>query len=329
MKIVLIAPGYKQLPPTGWGAVESVIWDYYENLKKIPNISVSIVNSSNLNVIIQETNSHNADFVHIMYDDHIEAAPYIKTSGKYHNNGPNIIYTSHYAYITHPNFENNYSSYFNTIFRKVIQYKDYIQIFAISESIKRKYVEHGFPECKIRVIHNGAREDLFRYTNQPKFSDKSVYVAKIENRKRQYVYQGFHDVHFVGNYYNSSFNPERINYLGEWNKPTLYENLTNYSNLILLSDGEADPLVVKEALMAGLGLVLSPCCTANLDLTKPFITVIPEDKLEDLDYVHYQIVKNREISIKMREEIRQYALDIFAWNVIVKYYAEVFSFENH
>ena len=32
--IVLIAPGCMPLPAPGWGAVERIVWDYYENLKK-------------------------------------------------------------------------------------------------------------------------------------------------------------------------------------------------------------------------------------------------------------------------------------------------------
>ena len=49
--------------------------------------------------------------------------------------------------------------------------------------------------------------------------------------------------------------------------------------LVLLSDGEAHPLVCLEAFAAGLGVVISQWAAANLDLDKDFITVIPEDKL--------------------------------------------------
>ena len=96
--------------------------------------------------------------------------------------------------------------------------------------------------------------------------------------------------------------------------------MSDYGNLILLSDGEADPLVTKEALICGLGLVISECSTANLDTSKPFIDVIPENKINDLEYVESVIIKNREISNLMRNEIRQYALETFDWSVIVKNY---------
>jgi hypothetical protein len=310
-KIVLIAPGTTEFPPKGWGACESIVWDYYENLCK-RNYNVVIVNQSNPNEIIKETNQHRPSIVHIMYDDHIIVAPFIDCK--------KIYYTSHYAYITQQNFEQKQQWYFNNIFKKVIEYKQYIIINALSKEIKHIYIKYGFPESKINVLCNGSREDLFRFSTEPRYPDKSLYIAKIEFRKAQYKYQDLQNIDFVGNYHNSPFDRNNKNYLGEWNKTTLYENTTDYANLVLLSDGEADPLVVKEALMAGLGLVLSECACANLDRSQPFITVIANDKLEDLDYVNKAIRANREISILSREEIRHYAVKQFAWiNVIDTY----------
>jgi glycosyltransferase involved in cell wall biosynthesis len=311
VKIVLIAPGTTTFPPKGWGACESIVWDYYENLLK-RGYDVVIVNQANPNRIIFETNSYKPSVVHIMYDDHIVVAPYIQCS--------KIYYTSHYAYITQPGFEEQQQWYFNNIFMKVIEHQAHITINAISEEIKQIYIKYGFPESKINVIHNGSREDLFRFSKTPAFPEKSLYIAKIEYRKAQYKYQRLPNIDFVGNLHNSPFDKTNANYLGEWNKETLYENTTNYANLILLSEGEADPLVTKEALMAGLGLVLSECACANLDRNRPFITVIPNDKLEDLDYVNKAIIENRQSSIEYRENIRDYAIAQFAWsNVIDKY----------
>jgi len=314
MKIVLIAPGFQSFPPKGWGACESIVWDYYENLKK-REYQVEIVNHTNTHLIIEETNRHQPDVVHIMYDDHIIAAPYL--------NCQRIYYTTHFAYITHPIFEIMYASYFRGIFQKAIEYSSLIRMNVISEPIRNIYIKYGFPEDRIQVIGNGSREDLFRYTENPQKSDRSIYVAKVETRKCQYKYQSLSNIDFVGNYQDSSFDTNRENYLGEWNKPTLYENLTDYGNLVLLSNGEADPLVVKEALIAGLGVVLSECSSANLDLTKPFITVIPQEKIDDLLYVAQAIEQNRRISLENRENIRTYALEHFAWNKIINQYCEL------
>jgi glycosyltransferase involved in cell wall biosynthesis len=310
--VYLIGPGLKPIPPTGWGAVEAVIWDYHENLVK-RGIKSTIINEPNLQQVVNICNNTMPDVVHIMYDDYIIIAP--------HLNCKRILYTSHYAYITHPRFAIQYSYYYNNFFKKVILYQHLVTLNVISNSIKDVYRDCGFNKT-INVICNGAREDLFDFTTNPILANKSVYVAKIEKRKGQYRYQTLKGIDFVGNYQDSDFDVTMPNYLGEWDKKTLYKNLTNYGNLVLLSEGEADPLVVKEALIAGLGVVVSECACANLDLSKPFITVITNDKLNDLPFVYRKIVENRLTSIQMRDEIHQYAMDNFAWGKIIEKYIE-------
>ena len=100
-------------------------------------------------------------------------------------------------------------------------------------------------------------------------------------------------------------------------KEYLYSNLTDFSNLVLLSDGEAHPLVCMEALAAGLGIVISECAAANLDLNMPFIDVISEKDVYNIEYVSKIIAKNREISNEMRKEIREYSLK-FDWKNVVE-----------
>ena len=312
MKVCLIGPGYKPIPPIGWGAVESVVWDYYVNLKH-NNISVNIINNKNLQEVINDINSSNYDIVHIMYDDHIIIVPFIQIECK-------ILYTSHFAYITHPNFQHRFNHYFVNIFSQVIANKDKIFICAISEQIKQTYIKYGFPDNKIYITHNGARNDAFDFNESPQKYNRSIYLAKIEERKKQYIYQSIEDIDFVGNYHNSSFDCNKPNYLGEWNKDTLYKFLSSYGNLVLLSDGEADPLVVKEALICGLGVVVSECSAANIDECKDFIDIIPNNKLNDLTYVENIIRKNRIISVENRNTIREYGLSKFSWdNLIVRY----------
>ena len=313
MKLILIAPGMKSIPPVGWGAIESVIWDYYVNLVKL-GINVNVINHGLLNDVIKLCNNTKPDIIHIMYDDYIKITPYLRCK--------KILYTSHYAYITLPRFEVEHEYYYINVFKKVIKYQNRIQINSISPIISEIYRKHGFTG-KINEICNGARDDAFRYTIEPNKSNKSIYLAKIEFRKGQYKYQCIEDIDFIGNYHDSDFDMNNPNYLGEWNKETLYDQLTEYGNMVLLSNGEADPLVIKEGLIAGLGVVISECCKANLDLSKEYITVIPNDKLEDIEYIRNKIIENRNYSINHRVEIREYALQKFAWsNIIQKYIQE-------
>jgi len=314
MKLVIIGPGFNPIPPVGWGAVESLIWDYYQNLIKHPDISVEIINEMDLNVAIRMCNNSEPDIVHIMYDDYVIISPYL-TCRK-------VIYSSHYAYISHPDFKKKYKYYYERIFLEVIKHQQYITIHSISPIITKIYRDNGF-RGRINTICNGARDDLFLYSNAPLHPKKSIYLAKIEFRKGQYKYQTIPHIDFAGNYFDSPFDVTSAKYLGEWSKDTLYKNLTEYGNLVLLSSGEADPLVVKEGLIAGLGLVISECCVANLDVTKKFITVIPNDQLENLEYVSQKIRENREYSVENRAEIREYALEYFSWNSIVEKYIKI------
>jgi hypothetical protein len=143
-----------------------------------------------------------------------------------------------------------------------------------------------------------------------------MYLAKVDYRKRQHLFQNIDSLWFAGNIVDERYDTKN-NYLGEWTKDKLYEELTDYGNLVLLSDGEAHSLVIMEAFAAGLGVVISEYARANLDLDKKFITLIPEKKIKDIDYVEGQIIRNREYSIKHRDEIREYGKQ-FAWKKMLK-----------
>ena len=53
------------------------------------------------------------------------------------------------------------------------------------------------------------------------------------------------------------------------------------------------------------------------DADKEFITIIPESKVNDLEFVENAIIKNREYSIAHRDEILEYAKE-FEWKAVLK-----------
>jgi len=319
MKIVLIGPGCMPIPSPGWGAVERIVWDYYQVLSSDGvgmRHEVHIINTSNHHEIIRQCNALEPYVAHIMYDDHITVAGSLRA--------PKILYTSHFAYLTSPQLETSYSGYFHGIFMSVIHQLENTRLWlnVISDEIASLYARYGFPRERIRVMRNGARDDLFLFTMEPVHGDRSIYLGKVEMRKGQYKYQSIPGIDFVGNYHDSPFNRGSNAYKGEWNKDKLYEEMTEYGNLVLLSSGEADPLVVKEALVAGLGVVVSECASANLDIgvDRPWITVIPNEKLNDLDYIAARIEENRNAALAARAEIREYGLSKFGWSKILQEY---------
>ena len=307
MKIAIVGPGIMPIPPKGWGAVEILIWDQKLALEELGH-EVRIVNTASAIDILKEINEFRPDFVHVQYDDFVELCPYIQY--------PNAI-TSHFGYLEQPN---RWDYYGPRVASKFAQIKP--NIFCLSPGIKDVYEkEMGIPSDQLFVTPNGVNVDKFKFDKLPLTDDmpKSIYLAKIDYRKRQHMFQSIKSLYYAGNNADPRFDTSN-NYLGEWSKETLYNNLTNYGNLVLLSDGEAHPLVCLEAFAAGLGVVISQWAAANLDLDKDFITVIPEDKINDMEFIDTELVKNRYYSINHRPEIREYA-ESFSWTKVVeKYY---------
>ena len=304
MKISIIGPGLMPIPPKGWGAVESLIWDMANALKDLGQ-EVQIINTTDGNKVLNAINEFNPDFVHINYDDFIVLYPHIKQ--------PKAM-TSHFGYLERPDMMNGYVNIFN----KFQDMKP--NVFCLSEGIKNIYrIFSNFPEDKLFVTPNGVNIDAFDFKEEPAHPHRSMYLAKVDYRKRQHLFQNIDSLWFAGNIVDERYDTKN-NYLGEWSKEQLYKELTDYGNLVLLSDGEAHSLVIMEAFAAGLGVVISEYARANLDLDKKFITLIPEKKIKDIDYVEGQIIRNREYSIKHRDEIREYAKQ-FEWkNVLQKHY---------
>ena len=305
MKVSIVGPGIMPIPPTGWGAVEILIWDQKLALEKLGH-DVDIVNTQSPVEILSQVNQYRPDFVHIQYDDFIELYPYIQY--------PCAI-TSHFGYFEQPNKWDYYVERIAKPFGRIQP-----NVFCLSGGIKDVYADVlKVPEKRLFVTPNGVNVDNFRATISPEFPDRSIYLAKIDYRKRQHMFQSIRSLYYAGNTADPRFDISN-NYLGEWSKDTLYTHLTEYGNLVLLSDGEAHPLVCLEAFAAGLGVVVSEWAAANLDTDREFITVIAEEKISDVGFVEEMIVKNRNYCNNNREEIIEYAKE-FDWaNVVDKYY---------
>ena len=179
----------------------------------------------------------------------------------------------------------------------------------------------GISSKKIKLLPNGVSVENFSLQEKPSFENSTICVGKIDNRKNQAFLQSLDlGIHFVGQNTIPNFNCLDERYLGHWNRNQLHENLTKYTNLILMSDLELHPLVCLEALSAGLGLVVSSVASQNLDLTMPFITVVDQNSIKDPHTVSSAILKNIEICNSIdRKNIRQYA-ENFSWkNAVNKY----------
>ena len=302
MRISIIGPPLP-IPPKGWGAVESLIWDYKLSLGKLGH-SVQILNDPDPNKMLHEMHEYGPDFVHINYDDWVPLYPYI--------NYP-CACTTHFAYLDRPQLMGPYKERVFDVFAQIKPV-----VFGLSDSINDAYHQAGIPREKLFLNPNGVMNSNFQFRYTPHNADRSVYLAKVDHRKRQFLFQDIDSLWFAGNIAEQRFDQYK-NYLGEWQKDTLYRSLTEYGNLVLLSDGEAHSLVILEAFAAGLGVVVSQWATANLDLDKKFITVIPEEKINDIKYIENKIIENREYSLNHRQEILDYSKE-FEWCKILSDY---------
>ena len=306
MRISIVGPPLP-IPPPGWGAVESLIWDMKLSLEEMGH-KVQILNDPDPNKMLHLMHEFGPDFVHINYDDWIPLYPHITYP---------CACTTHFAYL-----DMDRQDMMGPYKERVFDMFSLIQpvVFGLSDTVNEIYQYLAdIPSHKLFLNPNGVMSKNFRVTDDPKHSESSIYLAKIDHRKRQYLFQNIKSLYYAGNIAEDRFDQTK-NYLGEWKKEVLFDSLTDYGNLVLLSDGEAHPLVCMEAFAAGLGVVVSEWATANLDLNREFITVIPEDHIHQTKYVEHLINKNREYSINNRQEILDYAKQ-FEWTrILTDYY---------
>tara|TARA_B100001250_G_scaffold187551_1_gene161167 strand:- start:2268 stop:3203 length:936 start_codon:yes stop_codon:yes gene_type:complete len=309
MKICLIGPGIMPIPPEGWGGVEHLIWNFAKQLEKDGD-EVVIINTPELQRIVLAANAEEFDAVHLHYDQFANVMPQIKCKKK--------MITSHYPYLENP--EPQY------VFLYDLLKNSGSHVVSLSDRIKKEFVRRGIDSTDVSVLPCGIDTDLYTLDDEALHPDRSVVVGKLEPRKRQaFLQKKGLNIDFIGNNADPSFDTTDPCYFGEQSKQDIMDNLTAYANMVLLSSGEAHPFVCLEGMAAGLGLVLSEQSTANLDLSKSFITVIPDNKLEDTEYLKEKIEENRKVSLGMRKEIREYCFTNFDWSSIIKQYKEVIN----
>jgi DNA-dependent RNA polymerase auxiliary subunit epsilon len=313
VRIALIGPGIMPIPPQGWGGVEIFIWDCKNALENLGH-QVKIFNSQDLKKVVKDINKFSPDFAHLHYDEFYHIMAQLRCKRK--------AITSHYPFLESP--EPSYG----WILPKLN--KSGCSIIALTDPIKQSFVKAGGDEKNIHVMPFGIEGSDFKFIESKiKYPTRSIYLSKIEQRKRQYLFQNpAFNIDFVGNISDPSFNSTSSGYLGHWDRGAVTEKLTQYANMVLLSASEGHARVCIEGLISGLGLVVSEFATAHLDLSQPFITVIPEDKITDQEFIKQELENNRKTSLSMRKEIRKYAINNFTWKSLVKTYENIIKTIN-
>lgn len=293
-----------KIPVSGFGACENIAWELSNRLRGLGH-DVVLFNTPQINEVINTVNSTNFDFVFADYDD------WAGILSKYCNKP--IWSRSHYGMIKTWRQDN---PGYGFIHQGIMEASG--GIIALSKGVADIYRQDGY-KGPIHVLRNGADVKSIRFAATPTLT-RAICVGKIEPRKCQArlakLCEGKVEIDFVGPMHDPDFRSNSTcRWLCEWSREQLYENLTNYSCLVLASTGENDPLVTKEAIAAGLSLAITKTCDANID----------QFAGQYLDWEKSEWIPSRinyAIELGKLEQIRKFhrnwAENHFDWDIIVR-----------
>lgn len=308
MRILLIAHGNDPVPPVGWGAVEQVIWQYYLRIQR-RGIPVRILNVKHpwstlfaaLLVIAKRY-----DVVHCHAEKPVRFLAWLN---RYFNFL--LVSTTHNP-LNPENLTKSELKALNRCFYSPFH-------LVLRDDIKQLITDRN-PVAVCATLPNAVETEEFSLS--PKGNGKAICVGRLQSRKRQIetaevlCREGI-ECDFAGPDRGEIKLTEALQkgYLGEWSRENLHQKLSEYSCLVLMSDSEGQPLVVVEALAAGIPVVVSNACTGNLDLNQPFIFVA--NSFEELPGLVTQAIQLRDT---LSPDIRAYALAQFDYEAMVSRY---------
>lgn len=286
------------------------MWNYKQELEKLGH-EVFVVNRSAPEDALSEVMGLNADVIHI----HDETKLPCFTRAFRHGSSKTLIVTTHDPIFFHKP---------NPWIKRFADGEFFVG--CLSPQQLGHFQERGVDPSRLLLMPNGASSAI-RFAPEPSKPGICICLGLICKRKGQQYLAGMDFVEFAGpiDRYDP-IEPRLVsnlipNWDGIWLKEEVYDKLTNYQALVLLSSHEAAPLVVPEALMAGLDVIVSEAASANLDTSLPFIKVVPQRSFTNRFLVEMTI-DNQLKRPPDRVAVRRHAEQNFDWSVLAKRYED-------
>lgn len=288
MKFALIGHGKIAIPPTGYGAVESILTDYRHCLQEMGH-EVLIVNVPDHITAAIRVRDFNPDVLHVHDDNHLPLFDDCPASIN--------VFTTH-----NPTFFESKNPFLPRIL------KGNFLVHCLCDRYHRLFRDAGVHQNRLYTLPNGARSDLFDWKAQCDRPPRIAFLASFQPRKRQHLTRHIPRIDYIGPPTN------------EWSRERIYRDLTNYAALILPSSAEVSPLAVVEGLMAGLTVIVSEVAGANLDGSLPFVKILPEKELKNPFVLNIRVEQALRSAPKYRAAACNYAEDNFDCREIVNQY---------
>lgn len=318
MNLLFVAAGRLPIPPVGWGAVEKLVYEQTGFLTQHGLARVAVLNRRNPALWqLLRARPWRYDLVHLHDDSRTALWTRAASLLRFR-----LGVTTHDGYAAFPE---RWSTRFTARFDAL---RDATAFFALSPRIARVAKDRGFRN-RVIVQPNGLFCEEMRFA--PAATREALVLGKIDERKKQrFLAEALRGgavrcdlIGPLGSGVPADFdgNGANVRRRGEWTREEVRTQLTEYACLVLLSDGEAHPLVVLEALAAGLSVVVSEEAAENLDTDLPFVQVVGRD---DTAAIASAVVRATAENARYRAEIRRYCREKFDWNVLMpRYVAKV------
>jgi hypothetical protein len=302
-KLLIVAPGYMTIPTNGWGAVEIIVSETL-SLYAAAGFDVWVLNSRNRK---KWREAKKINFPIILSHSDID-------NPRIRSNWPNakILGVSHYGLGAYPE---KWDKGFEKI---LIGMKKCDVVICLSKAVAATFSNY-IPLEKILISPNGSAFES--HCVLPGEINKIICLGKVEKRKKQFeLWKSLRtsnlEITFAGPIVDERVtreierDPTLANaFIGPISRENLITELGKYTALILISDGEADALVLYEAQLAGLPVLVTERSLGSQNPELDWICVISESPTSE------EIHSALSGVISSPSNITKYALENYNWAV--------------